>query len=149
MRVTSDLAVVSAALVVGLMGRGCSGKASKRGTGRATFWCGLNCGFPRYARAPSMVTVPCVFGGWFFCVSWVSAVVDAVNMGAWEKYDALRIFLSLVPGIAMVGVGLACAFVAARFLKPTTAPPNKSLERTREDKVPSPCNSGRAAQLNR
>jgi hypothetical protein len=58
----------------------------------------------------------------FFCVSWVAAVIDAVNMGAWEKYDSLQVFLSLVPGIGMVTVALACAFVAARFLRPTSAP---------------------------
>lgn len=57
----------------------------------------------------------------FFCVSWVAAVIDAVNAGAWEKYDALRIFLSLVPGLGMVAVALGCAFVAGRFLRPTSA----------------------------
>jgi hypothetical protein len=54
----------------------------------------------------------------FFCVSWVAVVIEAVNMGVWEKYDALRIFLSLVPGIGMIVVALGCAFVAGRFLRP-------------------------------
>jgi hypothetical protein len=54
----------------------------------------------------------------FYCVSWIAAVIDAVNAGAWEKYDGLRIFLSLVPGLGMVLVALACAFIAARFVRP-------------------------------
>jgi hypothetical protein len=56
----------------------------------------------------------------FFCFSWVAVVIEAVNSGAWEKYDALRIFLSLMPGLGMVLIAFACAFVAARFLRPTS-----------------------------
>src|SRR3954468_9846208 len=47
----------------------------------------------------------------FICFSWVGAVVSAVNAGAWVKYNALQVFLSLVPGIGLVLVALACALV--------------------------------------
>jgi hypothetical protein len=57
-----------------------------------------------------------------FCFGWVAAVIEAVNAGAWEKCDALQIVLSLLPGFGMVLVALACAFVAARFLRPTSEP---------------------------
>jgi hypothetical protein len=57
-----------------------------------------------------------------FCFFWIAAVIDAVNAGAWEKCDVLQILLSLVPGLGMVLVALACAFVAARFLRPTSKP---------------------------
>jgi hypothetical protein len=55
-----------------------------------------------------------------FCVTWVAVEVDAVNSGAWEKYDLLRIFLSLLPGLGMVAVAFACAYVAKRFLRPAS-----------------------------
>jgi hypothetical protein len=58
----------------------------------------------------------------YFCVAWVAAVVNAVSAGAWEKYNALQVFLSLVPGLGMVAVFLLCAFVAARFLRPASTP---------------------------
>jgi hypothetical protein len=58
----------------------------------------------------------------FFCFSWVAVNIDSANAGAWEKCNALQIFLSLVPGLGMVLVALACAFVAARFLRPTSEP---------------------------
>jgi hypothetical protein len=51
-----------------------------------------------------------------FIVAWTYIVVGAVRAGAWVQYDTLQRFLSLVPGLAMVGVSLACAFIAARFL---------------------------------
>ena len=58
----------------------------------------------------------------YVCVSWVGAVISAVNAGAWEKYNALQAFLSLVPGLGLVLVALACAFIAARLLRPASAP---------------------------
>jgi hypothetical protein len=122
MRVTSYLAVVSAALAVGAYGSWVLWQGIE-----ARHWQSDLFGVASIAASLGMLArqawsrflVYLVVG--FFCVSWVFAVVEAVNMGAWEKYDALRIFLSLVPGLAMVGVALACAFVAARFLKPTAA----------------------------
>lgn len=54
----------------------------------------------------------------FFTVSYAYMVVGAVQAGAWAEYDALRMFLSLVPGLAMVAVSLICAFIVGRFLRP-------------------------------
>jgi hypothetical protein len=55
----------------------------------------------------------------FFIVTWSYVVIGAVRAGAWAEYDALRMFLSLVPGLGMVSVGLICAFIAGRFLRPS------------------------------
>jgi hypothetical protein len=54
----------------------------------------------------------------FICVAWVAGIIDGVNAGAWEKYDALQVLLSLAPGLGMVLVALACAFIAARYVRP-------------------------------
>jgi len=51
-----------------------------------------------------------------FIVAWTYIVMGAVRAGAWAQYDTLKRLLSLVPGLTMVGIALACAFVAARFL---------------------------------
>jgi hypothetical protein len=56
----------------------------------------------------------------YFCITWVAVVVDAVNSGAWERYDALQIALSLTPGLGMCAVACACAYVARRFLRPAS-----------------------------
>jgi hypothetical protein len=66
------------------------------------------------------------------CVSWTYAAIAAVRAGAWERYDALWIFLSHTQGTANVVVALICALIANRFLRPVSRRPNKSLERTRE-----------------
>ena len=55
----------------------------------------------------------------FFIVSYAYMIVGAVQAGAWAEYDALRMFLSLVPGLVMVAVALICAFIAGRFLRPS------------------------------
>jgi hypothetical protein len=55
-----------------------------------------------------------------FGISWIYVVVVAIRAGAWKEYDALRTFLSLVPGLGMLAVALICAFVAAKFLRPSS-----------------------------
>jgi hypothetical protein len=121
MRRTSYLAVVAAALVIGAYGAWVLWK----GIG-ARHWqsdligvVSIAASLGMLARKPwSRFLVYLLVG--FFCVAWIAGIFDAVNAGAWQKYDALQVFLSLMPGLGMVLVALACAFIAARYVRPSS-----------------------------
>jgi hypothetical protein len=123
MRRASYLAVIAAALVIGAYGSWVLWQGIEVRHWQSDLFgvASIAASLGMLARQPwSRFLVYLVVA--FFCVSWVAAIIDAVNAGAWEKFDALRIFLSLVPGLGMVLVALVCAFVAARFLRPASVP---------------------------
>jgi hypothetical protein len=119
MRSISIFAVSAAALIIG----GYGGWVLWQGVA-ADAWqsvlfgaAALVAGIAMLARQPwSRFLVYAVVA--FFVVSYAYMIVGAVQAGAWAEYDGLRMFLSLVPGLAMVAVALICAFIAGRFLRP-------------------------------
>ena len=119
MRRASYLAVVVAALVIGAYGSWVLWQGIEARHWQSDLFgvVSVTASLGMLARQPwSRFLVYLVVA--FFCAAWVAGVIDAVNAGAWEKYDALRILLSLLPGLGMVLVALACAFITARFVRP-------------------------------
>jgi len=54
----------------------------------------------------------------YFCSTWGYVIIGAIRNDVWAGYDGFGIFLFLLPGLATAAAALACAFVAARFLRP-------------------------------